>query len=612
MPDLLDKSALMQEILKRYWGYDTFRPFQEEAIHAILNRKDSLVVLPTGGGKSLCFQIPALMQKGLTVIVSPLISLMKDQVDSLKEMGIEAAFLNSSLTQKEFYAVLQQIHSEKIKLLYVAPERLLDERTVSLLQKMELSFFVIDEAHCISHWGHDFREAYRHLGRLKELFPNKNLHAFTATATGEVQKDIVQQLQLKNPEVRIAPIDRENLTYRIFLRSSGLTQIIRLLEKHKNESGIIYCIRRDDVNTLSTQLNELGYKNLPYHAGLSDEVRKNHQDQFAHEEVDLIVATVAFGMGIDRSNIRFVIHAAMPKNIEYYHQETGRAGRDGLPAYCYLFYGGIDYRTWQMILSDSSQSDVLMDKLNTFYHFCSQPQCRHKGFSQYFGQRYLKENCDSCDYCLGELEMVENPLVETQKILSCVWRVRQKFGADHISNILIGQKKENLIHWQHDKLSTFGIMQNYSKSHIRSLIEQLIGQNFLERDPEFATLSITELGMQALKGKTVPILAKPLLAVKKKQIEKKNKIRREQEWENVDGKLFQKLREKRAELARKKGVPAFIIFGDKTLKDMALNQPESREEFTKIYGVGERKRVQYAEIFLTVIKNYKNDLQKQK
>jgi ATP-dependent DNA helicase RecQ len=565
-------------------------------------------MLATGGGKSLCFQLPALMKEGLAVVISPLIALMKDQVDSLKDMGIAADVLNSSLPPEEQGQVVTRVQEGGVKLLYISPERLQQERTRQLLQSVPLSFFVIDEAHCISHWGHDFREDYRNLKVIKETFKPISVHAFTATATEEVQKDILEELRLENPQTHIGPVDRPNLTYRVRLRAQIVSQVTNILEKHADEAGIIYCLRRDDVDTLSARLNKLGFKNLPYHAGLDDVTRRLHQDQFAREDADVMVATIAFGMGIDRSNIRFVIHTAMPKSIEHYHQETGRAGRDGLPANCYLFYGGSDYLTWKSLLSDSPHKDVMLDKLQRLYHFCSQPHCRHKVLANYFGQGYEKTSCDACDYCLNELEMVEDPLIVGQKILSCVYRVRQVsgigFGAGHIANVLKGNRTDQVETWGHHGLSTFGLMADESVAFIRYMIEQLIGQDFLRREGEFSTLSLTDSAKKVLRGEQAPVLAKPLVAAKKKEIIQKTRAKKEKEWAGVDEGLFQLLRQKRAELSRQQGVPAFIIFGDKSLKDMATIKPATREAFATVYGVGDYKLTAYADAFLEVIKQY--------
>jgi ATP-dependent DNA helicase RecQ len=594
--------------LKKYWGYDSFLPLQEEAIFSILKGRDSLTMLATGGGKSLCFQLPALLQQGLAVVLSPLISLMKDQVDSLKDMGIPAEVLNSSLSPEEQRSVVAGIRKGEVRLLYLSPERLHRPDTLELLKSIPLSFFVIDEAHCISHWGHDFREDYRNLGIIKETFKPISVHAFTATATEEVQRDILEQLRLQNPQQHIGRVDRPNLTYRVRPRTQILTQVTDLLKKHESESGIIYCLRRDDVDSLSARLNELGFKNLPYHAGLDDDTRRLHQDQFAREEVDVMVATIAFGMGIDRSNIRFVIHTAMPKSIEHYHQETGRAGRDGLPASCYLFYGGGDYLTWKSILEESPQKEVMLDKLQRLYHFCSEPYCRHKVLAGYFGQNYERAFCEACDYCLNELEMVEDPLIVGQKILSCVYRVHQVsgigFGAGHIANVLKGSLTDQVETWGHHGLSTFGLLADKSVPFIRYMIEQLIGQDFLRREGEFSTVCLTEPGRELLRGKRTPVLIKPLVAAKKKEIAQKTRATKEKDWAGVDEELFQLLRRKRAELARQQGVPAFIIFGDKSLKHMATIKPGTREIFATVYGVGDHKLNAYAEAFLEVIKQY--------
>ena len=600
----------MLSVLKQYWGYTSFRPLQEEIIISILQDKESLTVLPTGGGKSLCFQLPALLKDGMAVVISPLISLMKDQVDALKDMGIAAVYLNSSLSSREQREIIDLIQRQKIKLLYISPERLQNQETVHLLQSLPLSFFVIDEAHCISHWGHDFRADYRNLRIIKKAFPFPliSVHAFTATATKEVQDDIVRQLEFDDPKIHITPVDRFNLTYRMVPRTLILKQITDILEKHADEPGIIYCLRRDDVDTTSDRLNRLGFKNLPYHAGLMDEIRHVNQDKFVREEVNIIVATVAFGMGIDRSNIRFIIHAAMPKSLEYYHQETGRAGRDGLASYCYMFYGGRDYRTWKFLSEKSSNQDVLVDKLNKMYHFCSKPQCRHRAIASYFGQIYEKNSCEACDYCLDEFDMVQNPLKMGQDILFSVYEATQDidygFGARHIANILKGHLTENVEKRGHHHLSKFGSMAGSSLEFIRYMIEQMIGQDFLRREGEYSTLSLTSSGIKVLNGKITPTLVKPLLAKKKKEIAKKRREIKEKQWHGIDQKLFQLLRRKRTELAHKKGLPVFIIFGDKSLKDMAVVKPTTREEFSTVFGVGDRKTETYAKDFTSIISDY--------
>ncbi len=589
-----ETNSRILETLTKYWGYDRFRQFQEEAILSILDDHDTLTVLPTGGGKSVCFQLPALLSEGMAVIISPLISLMKDQVDDLKEMDVAAECLNSSLDGAEQYDVVRRIRSSELKLLYLSPERLMIDQTTELLKSVKISFFVIDEAHCISHWGHNFRDEYRQLGVLKKEFKNVGVHAFTATATAEVQQDIIKQLNLEDPHLYIGNIDRPNLNYRVLPRSGNLLgQVVDVIRKHPNEPGIIYCLRRADVDEISQHLNGMGYRNLPYHAGLPDEVRKRNQEEFSSERVHIIVATIAFGMGVDCSNIRYVIHAAMPKSIEHYQQETGRAGRDGLPADCTLFYSGADYRTWEYMLRDADNKDVLLGKLGAMYNFCVRPECRHRCLVNYFKQNYAQPNCGACDFCLGEVEMVADPLTIGQKVISCVARVNERFGADHVADVLKGNLTEAVTRWGHDKLSTFALMSAETKVFIR----------FLRREGEYMTLAITDSGRALLKGgaAALPALAKPIVAVKKKEIEVKARAKRDQEWEGADPALFDALRAKRAELAAEKGVPAYIIFSDKSLKDMSLTRPKNMDAFAGVFGVGASKQKQYGEVFIRVI-----------
>lgn len=591
-------------LLEQYWGYDSFLPFQEETIFSILKGQDSLTVLPTGGGKSLCFQLPALLEKGMAVVISPLISLMKDQVDGLNDMGIPAAYLNSSISVVKQRMVIDDINSGRIRLLYLSPERLQNESTLDLLKKVGVDFFIIDEAHCISHWGHDFRAEYRALGIIKDIFKSASVHAFTATATKEVQIDILKQLNLNDPVIHTGPVDRINLTYRVMQRQQIVKQVTEVIDKHRDEPGVIYCLRRKDVDNLSKTLKKLGYDNVAYHAGMTDKQRQENQEKFVSEAVNIIVATVAFGMGIDRSNIRFVIHEGMPQSIEHYQQQTGRAGRDGLPAACYMFYSGSDYQLWSFFAKKSAEYTMMIHKLGLMYDFCAQPQCRHKVLVNYFDQKYSKDGCNACDYCLNELEMVEAPLLVGQNIIACVDSLSQQgygFGAVYIADVLQGKLSDKIIKMQHHELPRFGIMAEESISFIRYMIEQLIGQGFLERVGEFSCLAVTDKGEKLLDGEFAPVLVKPLVQEKKKQVAEQSMVLRQQEWQGVDETLFQKLRQTRAEIARKKGVPAYIVFGDKTLKDMAAKKPSTIDDFADIYGVGDRKLKIYAKTFIDVI-----------
>ena len=592
------------DLLEKYWGYESFLPLQEQTIGSILKGNDSLTVLPTGGGKSLCFQLPVLLESGMAVVISPLISLMKDQVDALNDIGLKAAFLNSSLNAAQQETVIADIRGNRIKLLYMSPERLQAQSTLDLLKEVQAAFFVIDEAHCISHWGHDFRAEYRDLGKIKKIFNRASVHAFTATATKEVQDDIVKQLKLQDPAMHIGGVDRCNLTYRVRPRLQIKNQVVEVLQRHSKEPGIIYCLRRKDVDKMSNDLKKLGFDNAAYHAGMTDKARHIAQEKFVGEEIDIIVATVAFGMGIDRANIRFVIHAGMPKSIEHYQQETGRAGRDGLPAFCYMFYSAADYQLWNYFAGKSKERGILMSKLSSMYDFCASPQCRHKVLVNYFSQSYEFDSCDACDYCLKELDMVEKPLLIAQQIISAVESIKQEgygFGAGYVSDVLRGRLADRITNLRHHELAVFGAMESESTAFIRYMIDQLIGQGFLEREEEFSTLFITEKAQKVLRSELTPLLVMPLRRKKKEQIAKQSSIRRLRSWAGVDQDLFERLRQKRAELARKKGVPAYIIFGDKTLKDMAAKKPLSKNDFADIYGVGEQKLKQYADVFIDII-----------
>jgi len=596
----------LREVLKTYWGYDSFKPLQERAMQCVLEEHDSVVVLPTGGGKSLCFQAPAMCREGLAVVVSPLISLMKDQVDALRECGVPAACLNSSLSVDERRSVADDIRAGTLKLLYVAPERLVQERTLEFLQSANVSLLAIDEAHCISEWGHDFRPEYRRMGMLREVFPSVGIHAYTATATEKVRGDIAVQLGLREPAMLVGSFDRPNLTYRVVRRSDRLKQIRTVLDRHPGESGIIYSISRRSVDDISTTLTTLGYKALPYHAGLNGDVRRRNQDAFITDRAEIIVATVAFGMGIDKSNVRYVIHAGMPKSIENYQQESGRAGRDGLEAECVLLHSGADFQLWKRMLDDKEEPARTgeLRSLAAMADFCGGVTCRHRGLLNHFGQDLQTESCNACDVCLCDLELADEPLIIGQKILSCVVRLQQRFGGDYTANVLVGSKEKRILESGHDRLSTYGLLAEQGKRSVRDWIEQLVGQKFLEKQGEYNQLQVTESGRLLLRGEVVPRLLKQKSAAKSRRDRRSASGPAEESWEGVDRELFERLRTLRTEKATDRGVPAYVVFGDAALRDMARRRPSTREGFLEARGVGEKKCAEYGEEFLAVIADH--------
>ncbi|EAQ81074.1 DNA helicase RecQ [Blastopirellula marina] len=594
--------------MQQYWGYEGFRPLQQEAMQAVLDDRDSVVVMPTGGGKSLCYQVPALCKPGLAVVASPLISLMKDQVDALTACGIQAACINSTITADERRQIAADIRSGSMRVLYLAPERLLSERMLDFLAGADVSFFAIDESHCISEWGHDFRPEYRMMKTLKESFPGVGVHAYTATATETVRLDIAQQLGLVDPEFLVGSFDRPNLNYRILRRADRLAQIQEVIARHPNESGIVYCIRRADVEAIAEQLNAAGVKALPYHAGLSDVQRQQHQEAFIQERTDVIVATVAFGMGIDKSNVRYVIHAGMPKSLESYQQESGRGGRDGLEAECVLLYSSGDLVTWKRMLGDlpDAAQQAAMRSLDALDHFCTGAECRHRMLVSYFGQELEAEECEACDVCLGTVELVEDGTVLGQKILSSILRTGERFGADHNAKVLCGSRDKRVLEFDHDKLSTYGLLQNESIRSVRMWIEQLAGQRYLAKTGEYNVLKVTEAGRELLRGEVTPKLTKPDIADKAgpEKSSGSKRPRRADDWEGVDRELFESLRTLRREKAEEAGIPAYIVFGDSSLREMARHRPATLESFRLMKGVGDKKCQDYGEVFTQHIVNY--------
>ncbi|HNS19497.1 MAG TPA: DNA helicase RecQ [Sedimentisphaerales bacterium] len=586
--------------LEKYWGYREFRPLQKEAMDCLCAGRDVVVVLPTGGGKSLCFQVPAVTSDGLAIVVSPLISLMKDQVDALAECGVPAARIDSSLTPEERDNALTRVRRHQLKLLYVSPERLVSESFSRFLQTLPLSFIAIDEAHCISMWGHDFRPEYRQLGSLRKIFPKATIGAYTATATEQVRRDIAEQLSLKDPAMLVGSFDRPNLIYKVRPRSRIVKQVCEVLDRHRSESGIVYCIRRLDVNEMAVALTQKGFRVAPYHAGMTDQARKKNQDDFVAERVDTIVATIAFGMGIDKSNVRYVVHAGMPKSIEHYQQESGRAGRDGLEAECCLFYSPGDYGTWKSLMRDMDPQalKVALAKLSRMYSYCTEGLCRRKAILGYFGQSLAKSDCGACDICLEDVDSIEDALVTAQKVLSCVLRLDQRFGGAYTAQVLTGSRDQRVLDNRHNTLSTYGLLADCDTRAVHDWIEQLVGQGFLEKTGEYNVLVVTPEGRRVLRGEVVPRLLRPT-----QKPERKAKVATDA-WQDVDRSLFDALREVRAKLARERGVPAFVIFGDAALRDMARRRPSTLDRFLEVKGVGQTKTKQYGRIMVERIRAY--------
>ena len=592
----------VRRIVKRMWGYDALLPLQEEAIGAVLARRDSIVILPTGGGKSLCYQAPAAALGKLAVVVSPLISLMKDQVDGLTAAGVPAALLNSSLTAEERRRVEAEVARGKYHLLYVAPERLVLPTCLGLLRRAGVAFFAIDEAHCISQWGHDFRPEYRQLAVLRDAFPDAAIHAFTATATPRVRTDIAAELALRDPAILVGSFDRPNLVYRVRQRTDRLRQITEALERHRGEAGIIYCIRRAEVDQLADALRRRGIRAVAYHAGLGDDLRKRAQDDFITERADVVVATVAFGMGIDRSDVRFVIHAGMPKSIEHYQQEAGRAGRDGLPAECLLLYSGGDYGLWRSILmAEGLPAPGAIPKLGEMYDYCQQAVCRHRSLVEYFGQSYGDAPCGACDVCLGEVTTEDGSTALAGQILACVVEMGEGFGADYVADVLRGAETARIARMRHDRLEAYGLLRQVPKATVRNWIAQLEGQGCLVREgDEYPTLGVTTQGHRVRRGEeTVSLLrtiARPAPRAPRPV------PAAAAAGATSDEELFETLRALRRTMAEERGIPPYLIFNDASLREMARERPTTEEAFLQVKGVGLRKLQELGPRFLACIR----------
>ena len=587
-------------ILKETFGYDTFRPLQHEVIENVLARHDTLAVMPTGGGKSLCYQIPSLLFDGLTVVISPLISLMKDQVEQLRAYGVPALFLNSTLAPEEYQENMDYVKRGEVKLLYVAPETLLTPRILTLLASLQVDCLTIDEAHCISEWGHDFRPEYRQLVEVRKRFPNAVCLALTATATSRVRHDIRSTLKFSTTNEFVASFDRANLYIEVARKTDPVQQTTQMLDRYKDQSGIIYCFSRKQVDELAAHLAQKGYSARPYHAGLEDSERRKNQEAFIRDDAQIMVATIAFGMGINKPNVRFVIHYDLPKSIEGYYQEIGRAGRDGLPAHCLLLYSYADVGKQNYFIGqkEGDEKRVAIQHLDAIVRFAEdETSCRRKPLLNYFGESTSADNCSNCDNCTSAPTPLTDITVFAQKFLSCVKRADEKFGAVHIVDILLGSKNEKVLRWGHDKLSTYGIGTELTKKQWMHLARQLLTMGYLKQEGEYHTLRITAKAWESLK-KRETIFG---VVQEAERVRTKGGKKVEVAYNSA---LFALLRQKRKEMADEAAVPPYVIFSDRTLTEMSAYYPQSDESLLNISGVGQVKLRQYGEAFLEVIKPY--------
>jgi ATP-dependent DNA helicase RecQ len=584
-------------LLKQYFGFTSFRPLQEEIIRDSLAGKDVFALLPTGGGKSLCFQLPALTRDGLTVVVSPLIALMKDQVDALQAAGVAATFLNSSLATGESRNRLRGLHNGEYRLLYVAPERLMLSGFLEDLQRWNVQLVAVDEAHCISEWGHDFRPEYRQLAELRKLFPKVPFMALTATATGRVREDIVTHLKLREPKCYVASFNRPNLTYRVIAKNKPFDQLFEFLRARPKESGIVYCLSRKATESVAGRLNENGIKARPYHAGLTPKERSEHQELFLRDNIRVVCATIAFGMGINKPNVRFVVHYDLPKNIEGYYQETGRAGRDGLPGECVLLFSAGDAVKQTTFIDEKpnpQERQIAREQLQQMVHYAECAACRRTELLAYFGEEFSADDCGACDNCLSPRATFDGTLA-AQKFLSCVFRIREKsgfgVGLNHVVEVLTGADTEKIRKWGHAQLSTYGIGKEHGRPEWSAIGRELVRLGFLRQTTEkFSVLELTNAGAAVLKSRAKVTLTKPAV-VPEKNASHVGEIA-------CDEVLFGRLRELRKRLADERDVPAYIIFSDVSLRQMARNYPASESEFARISGVGEKKLREFGDIFL--------------
>lgn len=587
------------ELLKKYYGYESFRNGQKEIIENILSGNDVLAIMPTGGGKSICYQIPAMVMEGTVVVISPLISLMKDQVDTLQQIGIPSAFINSSLPLAELRRIMFEASDNKYKLLYVAPERLDSESFIELLKSIKISMIAVDEAHCVSQWGHDFRPSYLKIKGLRDVSEDKIVvSAFTATATPSVKDDIINLIGLENHYEIITGFDRENLKFEVVRINKKFPYVLKYVEENKGKSGVIYCLTRKLTDEVCNKLVSEGFKAVKYHAGLSDTERSKNQDDFLYDNADIIVATNAFGMGIDKLDIRYVIHYNMPKNIESYYQEAGRAGRDGEPSDCILLFSQSDIAMNNFLIENSSElasKAKEYEKLKDIINYCNTDKCLRRHIISYFDNTYNKENCNNCSNCLSEIES-KDITVESQKILSCIYRMKEKFGMNVVIDVLKGSNSQRIKQLKFDKLSTYGIMKEFDRDTLKELISYLISDGFINiTGDKFPILSISASGNAVLRGKQLVTIKK--LFSKNTSTDKKEK--------NIyDRDLFEMLRALRKEIADNLKVPPFVVFSDATLKDMCVKYPLNKDEILNVSGVGDFKAEKYGDKFIAIIKSY--------
>lgn len=581
-----------RQILQKFYGYEAFRPGQKKVVESLLNRNDTVAIMPTGAGKSICFQIPALLFEGVTLVISPLISLMKDQVDSLRQLGIASVYINSSVSKAQLYKDLQDISAGFYKIIYIAPERLTSEYLPDSFKNLNISMVAVDEAHCLSQWGHDFRPSYRNiLNFTNSLRIKPIISAFTATATPDVKTDIINLLGLKQPNVFVTGFDRPNLYFSVLRGEVKDKFVIDYVKKHQDEAGIIYVGTRKDVDALQVLLEIKGIKAGRYHAGMTDEERNQMQEDFLYDNLSVMVATNAFGMGIDKPNVRYVIHYNMPKNMEAYYQEAGRAGRDGLSGNCILLYSPQDTQLQKFLISKSTESEIRQQleykRLQSMVDYCHTPQCLRAFILHYFGEFDVEEHCDNCSNCKLEGELIDIT-IDAQKVLSCVYRMHERFGVKMIAEVLKGSKSAKVKQFNFERLSTYGLMKERKLKDISDLILRLSAMQYLDiTESQYPVVTLNELSWQVLRGQKK--VWQKMVIVKKAK---------------AKGELFEALRSLRKELATKEKLPPYMIFSDATLTQMATDKPTDLELMKNIRGVGEFKLQKYGEEFLTVIKSY--------